>query len=39
MHECKAMQILKIKKIINKKMVTKDFKIKHKDHIKKTHLD
>ena len=35
MHECKAMQILKIKK----KMVTKDFKIKHKDHIKKTHLD
>ena len=40
MHECKAMQILKIYfKKIKKKMVTKDFGIKHKDHIKKTNLD
>ena len=33
MHEGNAMQILE-KKI--KKMATKDFKIKHKDHIRKT---
>ena len=43
MHECNAMQILetkenkKVKK--KKKMVTKDFEMKHKDHVRKTQLD
>ena len=37
MHECNAMQILEKKKI--KKMATKDFEMKYKDHIKKTQLN
>ena len=41
MHECKAMQILKPKenKNIKEKKVTKDFEMKHKDHVRKTQLD
>ena len=41
MHECNAMQILKPKenKNIKEKKVTKDFKTKHKDHVRKTQLD
>ena len=42
MHECNAMQILEKKKKENKKvknMVTKDFEMKRKDHIRKTQLD
>ena len=40
MLECNAMQILKIKGNKNiKKMVIKDFEMKHKDHVKKTQLD
>ena len=36
MHECNAMQILKTKENKNiKKMVTKNFEMKHKDHVKK----
>ena len=38
MHECNAMQILEKKKKI-KKMATKDFEMKYKDHIKKTQLN
>ena len=40
MHECNAMQILETKE--NKKaknMVTKDFEMKRKDHVRKTQLD
>ena len=40
MHECKAMQILKPKENKNiKEKVTKDFEIKHKDHVRKTQLN
>ena len=40
MHECNAMQILKTKENKNiKKMVTKDFEMKHKNHVRKTQLD
>ena len=41
MHECYAMQILKEKekKKLKKKMVTKDFEMKHKNHFRKTQLD
>ena len=40
MHECNAMQILKTKENKKiKKMVTKDFDMKHKDHVRKTQLD
>ena len=40
MHECKAMQILKPKENKNiKENVTKDFEMKHKDHVRKTQLN
>ena len=40
MHECNAMQFLEIKENKKaKKMVTKDFEMKPKDHVKKTQLD
>ena len=41
MHECNAMQILNAKenKNIKEKKVTKDFEMKHKDHVRKTQLD
>ena len=40
MHECNAKQILKTKENKNiKKMVIKDFKMKHKDHVRKAQLD
>ena len=42
MHECNAMQILETKenkKTKKKKMVTKDFEMKRKDHVRKTQLD
>ena len=41
MHECNVMQILKAKRNKNfkKRMVTKDFEMKHKDHVKNTQLD
>ena len=38
MHECYAMQILK-KTRQQRGMVTKNRKMKHKDHVKKTQLD
>ena len=46
MHECHAMQILETRKKKkkkktkqNKEQVTKSRAMKHKDHVKKTHLD
>ena len=41
MHEYNAMQILETKenKKVKKKMVTKDFEMKHKNHVRKTQLD
>ena len=42
MHECNAMHILETKNKKNKKqrtMVTKSRAMKHKDHVRKTHLD
>ena len=45
MHECHAMQILETRKKKKKnktkqrEMVTKSRAIKHKDHVRKTHLD
>ena len=42
MHEYNAMQILETKenkKVKKKKMVTKDFEMKHKNHVRKTQLD
>ena len=40
MHECNAMQILKTKRNkTSRKEVTKDFEMKHKDHVKKTQVD
>ena len=41
MHECKAMQILKPKenKNIKEKKVTKDFEMKHMDHVRKAQLN
>ena len=40
MHECYAMQILKTKKTKQeRKMVTKNREMKHKDHVRKTQLD
>ena len=37
MHECNSIQILKAKrkKKFKKRIVTKDFEMKHKDHIKR----
>ena len=40
MHECNAMQILKTKRNkTSRKEVTKDFEMKHKDHVRKTQVD
>ena len=44
MHKCNAMQILETKKAKKKKkkknaMVIKSRAMKHKDHVRKTHLD
>ena len=41
MHECCAMQILKVQRIENAKrrMVTKSIEMKHNDHVKKTQLN
>ena len=41
MHECNAMQILKIerKQNIKRRMVTKSIEMKHKDHVRKIQLD
>ena len=40
MHECNTMQILKTKENKKeKKMVIKDFEMKHKGYIRKTQLD
>ena len=45
MHECYAMQVLATKNKKKKKqkkqktMVTKSRAMKHKDHVRKTHLD
>ena len=40
MHECNAMQILKAKRNkTSREVVTKDFEMKHKDHVRKTQLD
>ena len=38
MHECYAMQILETKKIKTKEQWSQRIAMKHKDHVKKTHL-